>query len=660
MRRLLLIIFLGSLNFIVFCQVNISDTFRIALDGKNSDSIKIDKINQYIYQFATSYPEIVLLYSDSAIKISKNNNDSARLAISYNRKGVAHYFLGDYSNSLENYFIALSIKEKMRDKSSIYKEYNNIGLVLRNLEQNTEALKYFKMALAIQAKLSNKNSEAILWNNIGISYRGLKQYDSAKVALEKALEINTAIGAKQNIAHNYNNLGTIFKLQSNFAKSEDYCLKALEINRSLQNSYEEAQNLNNLGELYFFNKFYSKSILCLNQANSIIKKINADQLLLDNLKIKADYYTATNDLKNSTVSWKKYSVVRDSIYFANRAKQFNQLKILANAEKEIQRVEFLERMNLLQRDKIRVQHFIEALGGFAIITILVLLFFVIRNLMIKKKLNFTLKEHSEELETLNEELISANEELLVQREELELTLNTLKNTQRQLIQSEKMTSLGILASGVAHEINNPLNNIQGGIRGLKDYFANPKEHESHVDFYMTAIEEGLDRSISIVSGLNHFSRFEDIISEKIDIHKIIETCLLMLEHKTKDRITISTNFTTETFLLEGNDGKLHQAIMNILLNAVQSIDGIGQIEINSIIENSRLNIYFTDTGCGMSDEFQSKIFDPFFTTKEPGEGTGLGMSITYNIIHEFKGSIEVNSTEGIGTTIIIKLPILVI
>jgi len=656
MRKEILAIALCLLVLKVFPQVNIGDSLRSALRAENHDTVKIDKLNNYIFSYVTSYPESVLIFTDSAIELSKKIKDSTRLAFSYNRRGVAFYYLGDYSNSLDNYFLALSIKEKINDKSSIWREYNNIGLVLRNLEQNREALKYFKMVLGFKSNLSSKSYEATVWNNIGISYRGLALYDSAKYALEKALSINTSIGAKQNIALNYNNLANVYKFQGDTKAAEDLALKALEINKSLSNLYEVSQNLNNLGELYLFNKNYKKSILCLEQAYATIVKIGAEQLLLENLKIKADYYAAIKDYSNSTKILHEYSDIRDSIYTANKARQFNQLKVLANAEKEIQKVEFLSKINSVQIERLRIQHIIEIIGGLAIVVISFLLFSVIRDLRIKKKLNFDLKERSEELETLNEELISANEELLTQREELEQTLFSLKNTQRQLIQSEKMTSLGILAAGVAHEINNSLNNIQGGIRGLKDFLVDPEEHKTNVDFYVNAVEEGLEKATSIVAGLNHFSRHEDLVNENIDVHKIIKTCMLVLEHKTKGRINIETSFTSDRFLLEGNDGKMHQAIMNILLNAVQSIDKKGQISITTSIKDDKLELSIVDSGCGISEEHLSKIFDPFFTTKETGEGTGLGMSITYNIIQEFNGTIVVNSALRVGTQVIISLP----
>ncbi|RLD63613.1 MAG: hypothetical protein DRJ01_03325 [Bacteroidetes bacterium] len=276
----------------------------------------------------------------------------------------------------------------------------------------------------------------------------------------------------------------------------------------------------------------------------------------------------------------------------------------------------------------------------------------------RDNLEILVKERTEELETTNEELIATNEEILKQREELETVLIDLKKAQNQLVHAEKMASLGILASGVAHEINNPLNFIRGGVFGIQDYIEdNLKNHLDELQTFIDIVNEGVDRATNIITSLNHYSRTNDLKKSICDMHKIIDNCLVILQNKIKYKIEIKKDYSDLPHSLLANEGRMHQVILNVLTNAVQSIENKGSISIKTLNVDDTLQILISDTGCGISNENISKIFDPFFTTKEVGAGTGLGLSITHNIIEEHNGTINVDSILGQGTTIKIVLPL---
>jgi PAS domain S-box-containing protein len=266
-------------------------------------------------------------------------------------------------------------------------------------------------------------------------------------------------------------------------------------------------------------------------------------------------------------------------------------------------------------------------------------------------------ERTEELKINNVELIEANKELNAQRLELEEVLNNFRSAQKQLVQAEKMASLGVLAAGVAHEINNPLNFINGGIQAINNYFVdNLSDHLENVNPLINAVNIGVIRAADIVKSLNRFSRQTESTSENCDIHSIIDNCLVMLNIQTKNRIDIIKQFTTDSFKIVANEGRLYQAILNILSNAIQAIDDKGSITITTVLLENELVLTISDSGLGIPKENLSRIFDPFYTTKEPGKGTGLGLSISYEIIKEFNGSVEIQSEVKKGTNVIIKLP----
>ena len=223
----------------------------------------------------------------------------------------------------------------------------------------------------------------------------------------------------------------------------------------------------------------------------------------------------------------------------------------------------------------------------------------------------------------------------------------LKKSYQKLIESEKMASLGLLSAGVAHEINNPLNFIKGGIEMLTMQLKDSNEAQT----YIHAANEGVTRVTSIIDSLAHFSRDSLDMNEVCDLQKVIDNCLVMLNHRLKYKAQVIKQYEDLGSLrVIGNEGQLHQAFLNILTNAEESIDDSGTITINTYAERDTLKVSISDTGRGIAPENLHKINELFFTTKETGQGTGLGLSITYKVIEAHHGRVEVQSTLQEGTT----------
>ena len=267
-----------------------------------------------------------------------------------------------------------------------------------------------------------------------------------------------------------------------------------------------------------------------------------------------------------------------------------------------------------------------------------------------------LKKMEEELKGKNEDLEVALEKVR-KGEELKETLEKLKETQVQLVHSEKMASVGMLVAGVAHEINNPLNYIQGAKDAIEQYLKAKSGDFSQLNSFLKIIEHGVSRASDIVKGLNRFNRYSNNYNEKCDIHLIIDNCLTLLKGEMKSKISVEKKFTEASFELIGNEGELHQAMLNFLNNAIQSIPEKGLISIITKLRANRLTIEIMDTGSGIKKEDLKKITEPFFTTKEPGKGTGLGTTISSSIIKNHAGEISYASEIGKGTTVTISLPI---
>lgn len=302
-----------------------------------------------------------------------------------------------------------------------------------------------------------------------------------------------------------------------------------------------------------------------------------------------------------------------------------------------------------------------------------------------------IKEQNVILETkVNERTV----ELSDANTELSATLAELKEAQGQLVEAEKMASLGQLTAGIAHEINNPINFVTSNINPLKRDIdilleainmiegvglseGNAVQKQKQIEEYKEAIDldylkieishllkginEGASRTAEIVKGLRIFSRLDEDDFKRADVNEGLDSTLIIVNNLLDNRIKVIKDYG-DIPVIECYPGKLNQVFLNIISNAIHAIkkrhnNSGGEITISTGGDKESIFIKIADNGTGMDENTKRKIFEPFFTTKDVGEGTGLGMSIVYNTIKRHEGEIEINSTMGVGTEFVIKLPV---
>jgi two-component system, NtrC family, sensor kinase len=281
--------------------------------------------------------------------------------------------------------------------------------------------------------------------------------------------------------------------------------------------------------------------------------------------------------------------------------------------------------------------------------------------------------------------------------ELEQALEQLQSTQAQLIQIEKMAGLGQMVAGIAHEINNPVNFIQGNIKHVQEYFGDllsildiyqasqPKltsEQQEQIDEIdldylkedsnraMSSMRKGVERIGIIVKSLRNFARLDQAEQKEVDLHEGLESTLMLLQHRLGSNINITRNYG-KLPLVQCFPAQLNQVFMHLVNNSIDALRDQGPNPTKQIVITTMgsegaglgptggqyVRLEFRDNGHGVPPEIQDQIFNPFFTTKPVDEGKGLGLSVSYRIIHEHQGQIKVISEPGLGACFTVELPV---
>ncbi len=621
---------------------------------------RIEVLHEIVTDQWLNYPERAMQYGEEALAISRTAEDSLLISKSLRLIAGVYYYKGDYDLSLDYNFEAFDIAIALGDSSLINNGYNNIGLLYYNLGSYQVALEYLLRARSIKEKIGETYGLATTLNNLGLVFERLSDYKKAREYFAEAYEVAEKIDHYDDQIYSLNNVGITYLREGNLDAAIAHFLSALDLAEKVENINWGSVSMRGIGEIkmlwgqldsatFYFEKSLSQSqsiddkkgiaeayyllsknacykknveeaLAFLDLSHTKATQLQLRQQLLDNLKQYAKIYSEVSRPDKEILYLNRYITLRDSLFQDVVNRNLSLIPIKLKEEEDRYRLS-------QQQAEIQNQNLTNQLFIFIIIIIVPLL--VVMIVLLNKN------------DKKNKELQSNNEELL--------------RTQKLLITSEKMASLGVLAAGVGHEINNPLNFIKNGIGALAQKIDVEKDEE--LKSYFKIVNEGVDRATNIVKSLSHFSRKSPEEQGNCNVHDIIENCLIILHSKIRNRIRVELKLTKQSSQVKGNEGRLHQAIMNIIANATQAIGEEGSITITTDRQKESMEIWIEDDGEGIPTENLTKIGDPFFTTKPPGEGTGLGLFITFSIIEEHHGNISVESNPGEGTKFIITLPL---
>ncbi len=576
--------------------------------------------------------------------------------------------LGNYPKALEIRFENLKLAEKDKDKLSMAYAYRNITEDYRSMKDYQNVLRYGKSMDSIlnTMNLKDRQSARVQWQakyTIATAFYNLGLTDSALYYANKsnAIKIDFETG---NLAFGSLLLGDIYAKKSENNTAFYYYRKVLPNAFSIGNAGLMARANEGMARLFKKQGRLDSALFFASQAISLLQtyKINVqawgentNTYIAEISPLVAELYKDNNQL-DSAYKYLYLSVsLKDSLYNVDRIRQFQTLGFN----------ETTRRLQLDQQSKEAKQEYdtrVKMYGLISIITgILILAIILFRNNKQKQKANILLQE---------------------QKKEIENTLGELKITQKQLIQSEKMASLGELTAGIAHEIQNPLNFINNFAEINTELIAEMKtelasgntqqaiELANDIDANEQKINHHGKRADGIVKGMLQHSRSSSGIKEPTDINVLADEYFRLAYHglRAKDKsfnAVMKTDFDESIGNINIIPQDIGRVILNLITNAFYAVTEKKQQEAvryepTVVVSTKKMadgvEIKIADNGNGIPQKVLDKIFQPFFTTKPTGQGTGLGLSLSYDIVKAHDGFIEVETNETGGTTFIITLP----
>ena len=639
--------------------------------------------------------DIAKEYYDSSLIVSVDAGYQDGEGASLYNIGSIYEYMGDYNRSLEYYMKALKLKEETQDMSGLVYVYSGIGNIYKYQKNYDLALENFNKCLDISEELDFKNEIAYSKYNIGLIYNELHDYEKALSYHQESLEIRRAINDKNGIATSEQALGDIHFNLGEYEEALQHLMEALEIATDIGNKWSLISALLSIGDIYTETDQYDKVLQYLNRALEMAGEINSKTLTKRSYQSLSEYYESIDAYESALDYFKLYSELSDSMYNDETSKQITAMQTLYETEKKDKEIQLQKaeiKGNVAELRRRNIQRY-ALLGG---ITLVILLMAALHRGYIHKRTtnillteqNREINQHKEEIKAQRDYLETLNKELWMQKAELENVLKNLKSTQSQLVESERMASLWQLTAGLAHELNNPVNFISGNVKPLKRdiedilqvisaYDSVVKEQKLEGNFtrvealkeqleldflieeinkLLEGINEGALRSGQIVKGLRSFSGLDSDSYEYTNIHEGMDSAVHLLEARLGDRIMVNKNYG-DIPNIECLPAKLNQVFLHLLSNSIQAIEGKGEISIETSLTDSTIKISVKDSGQGMEAEVLANVFEPFFTTHDVGEGVGLGLSISYGIVKQHGGRIDVKSAPGEGSEFVITLPL---
>jgi two-component system, NtrC family, sensor kinase len=624
------------------------DSLQNTLKEANDDTSRILALAKLAEYYGFIRVDSTMFYAGQALDLSEKNNYPYGICVVQRSIFWAYNSQGNYPKALELAFSNLKVAEQLKyhTLSCMALAHQEIGLVHREMEDYQNAMIHLRQSIRLQ-KESGEMLEDYFGTYVSVAAINLKSnhLDSALWYARIGHAKSPGSGLTSAL------VGSVYEAMGKKDSAREYFRKGIQATQLRNNIYLQARLNNNLADFFYRSGNLDSSVYFARVALIICQQYNFGEFTLDASKILMKSFEA-KDKPDSALKYVKLMLsAKDSIFSQKRTQQ----ALLLDFDEKQRRRE-IETAREKYRYQLRLYSLIAVIGIFFVIAAA-----LYRNNNQRKKTNAVLFE---------------------QKQELEKTLKELKSTQKQLIHSEKMASLGEITAGIAHEIQNPLNFVNnfaevnrelldeasqaigtGLTNDVKDLLVTIRENEEKISHHG-------QRAGSIVKGMLQHSREIRGQKEPTDINALADEYLNLSYQvaRAKDNdfiVEFVTDFDKDLEKLSIVRQDLGKVLLNVYNNAFYALsekkksypDGfIPKISVSTKRLNDKVQIRVEDNGTGIDAHLKDKIFQPFFTTKPPGQGTGLGLSLSYDIMQVNGGEIKVEATGETGAVFLILLP----
>jgi two-component system NtrC family sensor kinase len=655
-------IFLLFLTFgVANAQQKHVDSLYAALKNAPTDTARFNALINLSRHYYIAYPDSAIIFSQQAYEIAEKHNWIQNEGETYNTLANAYATIGDYVKGMQFYFKALRLYESIGYEPGVLQAYNNIGATDIQKEDYNSALPYLLIAekrfniYFASHVLANREKDLkdILLENLGECYLYKKNIDSADYYLKIGYK---DINQVQNVDTKgifERDFGEVEISRGNKELALKYLRESVAISKSIDDV--ETQSVSYLSTAKLYHKFNNRDSAEYYAQKALVtaQQGKYEQDVLNAGKVLYTYYDEDHNLPLAYKYYKLTTDAKDSLYSQDKVKQ-----LLSMGFDEKQRQLDIANAQIQYRDSVRMY---VLTGGLILLLLLAFVFW--RNSRHRQK---------------------ANKLLQSQKHDLEELLSKLQLTQNQLIQSEKMASLGELTAGIAHEIQNPLNFVNNFSEVSIELSFEMKDElkQGNPDIAMAIaddIEENLKKIIhhgkradSIVKGMLQHSRAGSTTKELTDLNALTDEYLRLAYHglRAKDKTfnaELVTNYAKNLPKANVLPQDVGRVLLNLYTNAFYAVHqkqiSAGEsykptVEVSTASENGFIKITVKDNGTGMPENIKEKIMQPFFTTKPTGQGTGLGLSLSYDIVVKAHGGeINVDTKENDYTVFTISIPV---